>query len=131
MTLQQQVSSLELSRQLKELGVPQKSLWYWVHPSAGWASGNKYKLFPINHLFKNSLFVVGKDCGISAFTVAELNNFLPAKINNGEFRFRKRKKGGYELYYGREKSIVSFSENLPNVFAKMLIYLLENELIEL
>ena len=31
MKLEQQVCNLELAKKLKELGVKQESLWYWVH----------------------------------------------------------------------------------------------------
>ena len=67
MKLEQQVTSLELSKKLKELGVKQESLWWWVK----WnkkvhTKGN----FPIS--WQVELAPHKKCKSISAFTVAEL-----------------------------------------------------------
>lgn len=70
MTLQQQVVSLELAQKLKELGVPQESYFDWyLMPSSN---------YPTN--LSCSAKLMRKRCNdfCSAFTVAELLQFLPA-----------------------------------------------------
>ena len=75
MEIEKQVCSLELAKKLKELGVKQKSLFYWC----------EYKdEFAIPITTKPSV-IYGerkwkKEFLISAFTVAELGEMLPSKI---------------------------------------------------
>ncbi len=78
MELEDQVCSLELSKRLKELGVKQKSLFYWSENAAyGWQIvNNKY---PKEDLEEN-----GMTDGISAFSVAELGEMIG--IHLGQFR---------------------------------------------
>lgn len=61
MKLENQVTSHEISKRLKELGVKQESLFYWEPQSNG--------IFEITRWYH-------KD-SISAFTVAELGEMLP------------------------------------------------------
>jgi hypothetical protein len=64
MTIEEQVTSLEVSKKLKELGVKQESLWYW------WKAG---------HIFVEERRYAGRQWEklASAFTVAELGEMLP------------------------------------------------------
>lgn len=138
MTLEQQVTSLELSKKLKELGVKQESIWYWYH----------------NHHPKWQLRLQTDELGmdwednqiVSTFTVAELGEALPREIKKDSIvrhlRFQKTyspsstRKGyvwtvSYE--FGEEDDIDEwwiFEDYWEaNARAKMLIYLLKNKLI--
>ena len=70
MKLQDQVTSLELSRKLKKLGVKQESIWYW------YCLGEDYAIR------YRTPSVIKK--GYSAFTVAELGEMLK-KYPESEF----------------------------------------------
>lgn len=114
MKLEQQVCSLKLAKQLKKLGVKQESYfgWYLTYKKI-WRIGDMAEV--MNH---------AKMVGItpapqwewdyySAFTVAELGELLPewfCQLNNNDIR---------------EKNTEA------NARAKMLIYLIENKIIEL
>lgn len=143
-----QVSNFELSKKLKELGVKQESLFYWVdvagyhelpelpQPEPMWILVN-----PISGKDEMSEEV------ISTFTVAELGEMLPDRISvnpptNNIFYDLQCNKGnvGWEIYYidmDKERKISYFySFPTPYLFeanarAKMLIYLIENKLVEI
>ena len=74
---QWQVCSLELSKRLKELGYPQKSLWYWQYNGKeGKRLGiGKYKLIAMDGAFGISK----RDC--VAPTAAEIGMALPYPID--------------------------------------------------
>lgn len=84
MKLEHQVCTLALGRRLKELGVEQDSQFYWVehpvtHEYQVWfgevlwcGEDDQNRKRPIKH--------------ISAFTVAELGEMLPAAIDGDDFR---------------------------------------------
>lgn len=135
MKLENQVSSLELSKKLKELGVKQESLFYW--------SGNpgvEYKLH--NSDCGHRPETGGNDMFCSAFTSSELGEMLPEVINGGLLSTRRCNEGWYARYEDLNNSIV-IPNNIPKPFigeyheteancrAKMLIYLIENGLIKL
>jgi hypothetical protein len=120
--LEDQVCSLELSKRLKELGVRQGSLFFWT--SGGVAS--RLEALPILEI------------NYSAFTVAELGQMLPedyisCKTEGAKFPAIEYKK--YWLCYydldGCGSDIMQMEESEANARAKMLIYLLENKLMEL
>jgi len=71
MQLEKQVVSLELAKKLKELGVKQESLFYWVgdhsNPDTPWTIEN-WRITDKDNRLKNWQ----SDTPISAFTVAEL-----------------------------------------------------------
>src|SRR5437868_5642219 len=82
MKLEDQVTNLELSKRLKELGVKQESLFWWEFYISGdpelkrageqeCIEGESEPWYP------------SKDC-ISAFTVAELGEMLPKNIEDKE-----------------------------------------------
>jgi hypothetical protein len=108
MKLENQVTNLELSKKLKELGVKQTSTFYWkdgylnFQPSVG---NGEY----------------------SAFTVAELGELVmkPVNVNCGYSVMANM----YVCHYGRKRA--SMDKNLANALAKMLIYLIENKLIKI
>lgn len=115
MKLEQQVTSLELSKMLRELGVKQESLFYWVYVK----NLKSWEIFSIHE----EVSIDEND--ISAFTVAELGNVLSTTENNNQIRCTKALTQwccDYETYR-------TFADTEADARAKMLIYLLENKLI--
>lgn len=128
MKIQDQVSSLELSKKLKELGVKQESLYYWCSPGIDWRTNGEWELYPAGYVSSASLISV-EERGVSAFTVAELGEMLPSECKSyrpkqGEFKWE------CELYdiSGKGYRSCSGGETEANARAKMLIYLIENNL---
>jgi hypothetical protein len=130
MKLDDQVCSIELAKRLKELGVPQESIFYWEYYNEQCYA---VKYFPYcivpddNNKFK--LY--------SAFTVAELGEMLPGSIKVEERSFfitMDCDKCPYyddmpltqEIYSGMDND----GDTEADARAKMLIYLLENGLVK-
>jgi hypothetical protein len=121
MKLESQLTSLELSKRLDELGVKQESLFYWVksaNPNYGdWLIA---MIDGFNHVYH--------DEAISAFTIAELGETLPdwtetVKRAADDWVCIVRHKNDDINYH-------SFGKTEADARAKMLIYLLENGLIK-
>lgn len=134
MTLENQVVSLELAQKLKELGVKQESEFRWVP-----RIDQTYALFSREKLKQYGLKL---SAGISAFTVAELGEMLPKQVNFGThsisyWEWRQRCIGDqweayFDSYIGvpEKPSHKYFRERTEaNARAKMLIYLIENNLV--
>lgn len=89
MKLEDQVCSLEFAKKLKELGVKQESLWYWVEKSE--LINGKAVYSWVFSLDQRPIDFAITEPGLSAFTVAELLNMLrkykdrgitiPTKVN--------------------------------------------------
>jgi len=131
--LNQQVTSLELSQKLKELNVPQESLFYWgklEYSDRGM----------VWELCEKGVELITKDM-VSAFSVAELGELLPFYIDkNGavltleitkvEDSIAKNWMIVYTTHYAsRDENMYSkvFIDNEANCRAKMLIWLIENK----
>lgn len=145
MKLEDQVCSLELSKRLKELNVKQESFFVWEERPEG------AKLFPY-------------DCDerpmyawFSAFTVAELGEFLPSKFEASDEQTQRREVPWYlEMlkhpehhpshetpYYvaywnhcERPKRVHNYNaafsqKNEADARGKMLAYLIETNLIKI
>lgn len=135
-----QVTNLELSKRLKELGIKQQSLFFWE-----WFNDSCYgvKYFPYT--------LVPGDANefkiYSAFTASELSHYLPysyqkngtshyietmACILNGEYHTICES----HWYEVKRDSIAICGDqfdgegNEANARARMLIYLIENKFIE-
>ena len=82
---QWQVCSLELSKRLKELGYPQKSLWYWVNDGKALNEG-KDRWILVYKYWTNYKSLSRPD-KVSAPSVAEIGMALPnnLKDKNGKF----------------------------------------------
>lgn len=115
MNLEQQISSLELSKRLKELGMKQESLWAYNH-----------KGFP----FSRGESDMWTEQWLSAFTVAELGEMLPVYVTSG-----KKDNGAWycaTISHDMGWKEESFDAEIEaDARAKMLIYLLENNLMTL
>lgn len=93
MQLEKQVCSLELAKKLKELGVKQESLFYWVHDDLTRTYLATEKQLPIIQAGYNRIphQSMAEDYGwrenvekCSAFTVAELGEMLPRFIADAD-----------------------------------------------
>ena len=136
MKLEEQVTSLELSKKLKKLGVKQLSEFYWRvpvvedKPQKGW--------FVTGFIDPNFDYGCcgGKHKDTSAFTVSELGDILPKNIisffrrDNDEWVCNLHylsecadENGDYK-HYGKQITDKTEADSR----AKMLIYLLENKL---
>lgn len=133
MKLEEQVTSLKLSKKLKELGVKQESLFAWANVNQG---GKNWKM----EVIKNDFQALNEF--VSAFTVAELGEMLPGEIKTKAFGCGHTNwmiqcgwtvLEHYLTYHcmNCQEEIESFEDkNEADVRAKMLIYLLENKLIK-
>lgn len=130
MQLKDQVCSLDLSKRLKELGVKPDSLFYWLRM----AHKNHYSISYLAKSFKDKDSLVKEIC--SAFTVAELGKILPKGIPNKKIKWKEvflrcepaNKLGNWLISYGNDILVEENTE--ANARAKMLIYLIENKLLE-
>lgn len=148
MKLEQQVASLELSKRLKELGVEQESLFY--HFGTNKTADDSAVSF-LNKATVPDGFIIAQNylqlsdypCNrpngekYSAFTVAELGELLPHKldcqsdsINAGWISSQKHIINNEVkwdcCYVGKN---IEWSDTEADCRAKMLIYLLENKLV--
>lgn len=133
MDLEQQVCSLKPAQRLKELGVKQDSLFYWD-----------------SHAIDKSQdgYGITSDGEFSAFTVAELGEMLPSNISIEEkILYLSFSKFGnsfdcnyiYKHVISNNNMMVERYFNIISINsitevdarAKMLIYLLENNLMKL
>ena len=124
MTLEQQVCSLELAKKLKDLGVKQES--YFRHVRLSDKPDLTEDWYILDRKPTDYIEIV------SAFTVAELGEMLPDN-------FHTYRKGGdkqywcgmdIKLYYIKDSDWWNHEEapTEADARAKMLIYLLENNL---
>jgi len=80
MKFENQFVSVEFAKKLKELGVPQKSLWYWYkyHYDKQWFIGQKQEI----------AWEENPEC-YSAFTADEIAKIFMKSLKNGEKRSNK------------------------------------------
>lgn len=139
MKLENQVTSLELSKKLKELGVKQESLFYW---QPLWQPGDKaqlmYVIWPGSKIEKRP-DIEQTMIPCSAFTGGEIGEILPAYIkHNNEDLFLyiwKDDSNAWRCDYAKwgEKKfgyMIDKEPTEPDARAKMLIYLIENNLVK-
>jgi hypothetical protein len=127
MKLEQQVTNLELSKKLKELGVPQESLFYLQRMRNGNHPNDRYSPWQ----FKMEKDIDRSYEYYSAFTAAELGEMLPWDIVIS----RNIDRAWIVTFQANgltEKEMASYIEKSEvDARAKMLIYLIENSLIKL
>ena len=134
MKLENQVVSLELAKKLKELGVPQRSLFVYVPE---WAKDDTLVDFRIEHNDGGW----DKTC-IAAHTVAELGEMLPEYKHGykvvrtywGDQRGVGAEVSLPDKYYQDDENsrhaTTHYADTEADARAKMLIYLIENNLIK-
>jgi len=133
MELKNQVCSLELAKRLKELGIPQISQFVWLEDQSAHDTTTGESV--IRLYWKTDTSAVNEGGGDisqqdfsllkkwSAFTVAELGELIPRKV---ERPGGNTTDGTYNFYTGKE---VVEADTEADARAKMLIYLIENKLI--
>ncbi len=120
MELSSQVTNLELSKKLKELGVKQGGLFSYIYYKGMTCDG--FELKQTGWKMEEQEF-------ISAFTISELLELLPywldiSKSHDKDYMCRVFEKNTDTNHH-------SFDENPCNALAKMLIHLIENKLLEI
>lgn len=128
MTLENQVTSLEISKRLKNLNVKQKSLFYWEEAVTK-SEGMEYAgvIFGENKANQYSTGVY------SAFTVAELGEILSRRYERNAISAESSEVPiclGDEWVWYRDGEYILSDSNEANARGKMLIYLLENNLLK-
>lgn len=127
MKVEDQVTSLELSKRLKELGIKQDSLFYWINPN-------------LENGLSDYLVSFGKRGNkndLSAFTVAEVGILLPDEILlDGNILYKNYFCGNslYSIAYSHPSGrigIEEFGNNEVEVRSKMLIYLIKKGIIKI
>ncbi len=130
MKLENQVTSLDMAKRLKELGVKQESLFIWF-------KRGEERSFELAYEESENWKVA-----YSAFTVAELGEMLPQIIKLKGVKYQLFISVGLDkqwfVVYANEED---YEDNAPfpimmthseaNARGKMVIYLLENKLITL
>lgn len=128
--LEQQVCSLKLATKLKQLGIEQKSLFYWAKffyregKSHQWGveprEQNELEAYEYGHTKIEDVE------NYSAFTVAEIGELLPRYC---EITYRNRSGDRKQIRWNCNNH---FSETeastMVDAFAEMLIYLIEHNL---
>jgi len=130
MTLENLVCSLESAKRLKELGVPQKSLYYWQR-------GELTPTFNQHPPFTEYKWSLGADGEFSAFTASELGEMLPSSVDGllsyAGLRLEKTDGNFWTVSYESFENVVLMEKSagtLADAMAFMLIYLLENNLMK-
>lgn len=119
MNLKSICCSLEWARKLKDAGVEQESLFYWM-------ISERDKKPHLGNDFSWQEHGNGKY--YSAFTTDELLEKLPERYKKGWLTCQKAGLWGVGYEY-KHNIIISFEEkSLPNALAKMLQHLIKNKL---
>lgn len=137
MKLEQQLTSLEISKKLKELGVKQESYFVWAE-AVGWKGG---KLFRKPESGETLPYTIMDEIS-SAFTVAELGEMLPQRLSPKTATHQETYLESYPsvekrtwcICYCRLDGIsehTTIADTEADARGKMLTYLLENKLITL
>lgn len=119
MELSKQVTSLEISKRLKELGVLQNSLFRWTKFSL--SKKPKILFDPTGGFLTFSGTLEYK---YSAFTVSELGEMLPCWLRSSKSPYADEWRG-----YKTDNEVWITETTEADVRGKMLIYLFENKLI--
>lgn len=136
--IENHVTSLELSKLMNEFGFNKKSLFKWI------IHQNPYEK---NLIYRNEVRIMTlPDFEYNAYLATELIECLPKSINNRPLKIVKTEE--CIVYTDKTKDIAKYcvyyqsdinpnkplkwieEELLQNALAKMLIYLIENKLME-
>lgn len=123
MKLKQQVVSLELAQEMKELGAPQESLFKWFYiDSPSMEANSKVEIGYTGYDFPSETSET-----FSAYTVAELGEMLP---KDTAYQTTFTPKAGVLFNELPPKVLPQIADTEADARAKMWIYLKENGLIE-
>ena len=131
MEIEKQVSNKELSKQLKDLGIKQESMFYWNDINDNKIFKNKWENIPFISNGKNSITssnkqdqeYIDKNYKYSAFTVAELGS---------EYYYSKKTGTNTENDWECNNIFTdkfTFADTEADARAKMKIYIIENKLV--
>lgn len=109
--IEKHVTSLEWSKKLKELGVKQKSIFYY---------DDKDELHYGKSIFSKT----------SAFLSSELDAVLPEYTDKGRYSCGKADEEYYCCYDRAAKGKIIFDKNGQDAKAAMLCYLIENGIVK-
>lgn len=135
MNIEQQVTSLEMSKKLKSLNVKQESVWWWRNDYANNPSKypDEWYLIPFTDYpltgARRAVSYEDGDYLLSAFTIAELGEMLPSSTQS------YRKKDGsaacstHKRMSLQKRTKTFFADTEANARAKALIWLIENDYI--
>jgi hypothetical protein len=125
MKLKDQVVSLELAQEMKELGAEQDSIWYWT-----WVDWNDETEWVI--ISQDSAARTNRET-FSAYTTAELGEMLPGRMKTSDSGWNYLHTT--KLENTNEWSIAYFNDELKgsseaDARAKMLLYLIKEGLVK-
>jgi len=130
MNLEQQVTSLALSKRLKELGVKQMALFWWSEHTIPATLWNEHDLG------ENDPYAGVSDESVAAFTVAELGELLPNYFKHQEYGYinlvmMKLDDGRAEVMYKARLDcvLVERSDTEAEARGLVLAHLIENKLL--
>lgn len=142
MKLEQQVCSLELSKKLKQLGLNKESYFLWLEIDTSTTTLNHDTIGGIEWiLIPSDSIEVTMAKGFAAFTVAELGERLPSILEFEDTEPDQYLQSGklnehcWDICYVNAHNIqindaTCAAENEADARAKMLIYLIENNLLK-
>lgn len=119
LTLQQQVTSLQLSQRLNELGVKQESYFYWYRGEV--SRGNQ--------LFGTDVKLTRGEPPVSAFTVTELGEMLPKRLNVKVVNLPSKTDDDKWFFTVPDTNHAEMSDTEADARCLMLIYLIEQKII--
>ena len=132
MELSQQVVSLEIARRLKELGVPQKSLFYWARSGEHFCQTDKVEAGEASIVSEKPPYDFPFECLGSAFSCSELGEILPKGIEHSGKqmslhirKFLERWQVNYRSTVSSDNAIVFDATTEADARGAMLIHLIE------
>lgn len=135
MKVKDQVINFELAEKLKELNFKQDSLFWWEELD-GLTDVAYLPQKPEINFMNLQLIKSGRLKFYSAFTVSELDEMLPWRINENHYLTITKTKDVWEVEYDEvydgnyvDHLYIKEEKNLANALASTLIYLLEKKLI--
>lgn len=146
MKLEQQVVSLEISKRMRELGAPQESLYKYCggHTDYHEDDEGEFEECANTDLLESDEYchTAGLTCEftISAYTVAELGEMLPARVRKDgmDYALTVEKHGTWHVKYIHYNAGIGYvlgghpvihDDTEADARAKMWIYLKENNLL--
>ena len=119
MKLEEELVSLELSRELKETGYPQEGLWWWTDWRGGYAKGHPSYKKTLKWVIGNEDRARHFENAIVAPTVAELGMALDYYTKS----YQGTTGNWYVDWFNEERTRAEFANTEADARAKMWLYL--------